>query len=279
MKKDITPLVSVLIPTKNSASLLELALKSIQKQSYKKLEIIVVDNYSVDHTIMIAKKYTKQVYKHGHERSAQRNFGALKKANGKYLFFLDSDMSVSRNLIRDCVYTLEKDPKAVGLYISEIILGSSFWNRVRRFERIFYNATVIDAARFIRKDIFVKTGGYDENLYACEDWDLDKRLKKLGPIGLTNTPLFHNESKFNIKEYLDKKNYYTNNFNIYIDKWGKDDPDIEKQFGPAYRLFWVFVENGKWKVLVKHPIKALFVIILRVLASWKYFIIRIKVKL
>ena len=277
MKKSGNPLVSVLVTTRNSADQLETCLRSLKKQSYANVEIIVVDNNSTDNTKSIARSYTKHVYNRGPERSTQRNFAAKKVARGKYLLFLDSDMSISKSLIQVCVYNLETKKDIVGLYIRELVTGTSFWSRVRRFERSFYDATAIDGLRFLRKDIFLKSGGFDEKLYACEDWDLDKRIKKYGRVDFISTPLYHNESKFDIKKYLDKKYYYSVNFNTYIRKWGKNDPDIKKQFGPSYRLFWVFVESNKWKRIVKHPFLALCMLVLRLLASWKYILIRLKV--
>ena len=66
---DSTPLVSVIIPTKNSTRTIEICLQSIKKQSYPKIEITVVDNYSRDKTKEIAQKYAK-VYNKGTERSS-----------------------------------------------------------------------------------------------------------------------------------------------------------------------------------------------------------------
>lgn len=279
MRKNSSPLVSIIIPTKNEEKTIKRCLESIIHQPYKKIEMIVVDNYSTDKTKQVTRKYTRRVYNVAPERSAQRNFGAKKIAKGKYLLFLDSDMSVSSGLIRAAVTKMEKESKIVGLYVSEIVQGRSFWSRVRRFERWFYNSTVVDGLRFMRRDAFLKTGGFDEDLYACEDWDMDKRMKKLGKVAFIKASIFHHELKFNIKNYLDKKYYYSANFNVYINKWGKDDPDIRKQFGPGYRLFWVFVEDGKWKRLVQHPWLAVCMLFLRLLASWKYILIRLKVDL
>lgn len=56
------PLISVIIPTKNSAKTLEDCLISITNQSYTPVEIIVVDNFSTDETPNIAKKYTEKVW-------------------------------------------------------------------------------------------------------------------------------------------------------------------------------------------------------------------------
>lgn len=277
--KKTDPLVSIIISTKNEEKNIVRCLDSLAHQAYSPMEIIVVDNDSSDKTKQVARRYTRRVYNVRPERSTQRNFGAKKIAKGKYLLFLDSDMTVSPDTIKTAVSRMEKDYVLVGLYISEVVTGTSFWSRVRRFERNFYDATVIDGLRFVRRDEFLKIGGFDENLYACEDWDLDKRLKKLGTVALVKNPIFHNESKFNIKKYLDKKTYYAANFNVYINKWGKNDPDIQKQFGPFYRLFGVFVEKNKWKKLVDHPILAICMLFLRILAGWKYVLIRLKVDL
>jgi glycosyltransferase involved in cell wall biosynthesis len=72
------PLVSIIIPTKNSAEFLEQCLISIKNQSYKNIEIIVVDNFSKDSTREIAKRYGATIYLKGPERSAQRNYAAKK---------------------------------------------------------------------------------------------------------------------------------------------------------------------------------------------------------
>ena len=71
---------------------------------------------------------------------------------------------------------MKRRSKIVGLYIPEIILGNNFYSKVRRFERLFYNGTVIDCARIFFKKEFFEVGMFDENLTGPEDWDLDKRL-------------------------------------------------------------------------------------------------------
>ena len=259
------PLVSITITTKNEEKNIADCLESIKQQTYPKIEIIIVDNNSIDKTKKIARKYTKKVFNKGPERSAQRNFGMLRKSKGKYLMFLDADMVLSKTVISKAVNKLENSSLSA-FYIPEIVLGDGFWSRVRRFERSFYDGTVIDCTRIIKKDIFIKSGGFDSELIGSEDWDLDKRIKKIGKVGLLSNKkaiIYHNEADFNLRNYLRKKKYYSGSFNKYIKKWGRDDPDVKKQFSPFYRCFIVFTEKGKWKKIVKNPFLFLGVYILK----------------
>ena len=82
-------LVSVIVTTKNSGRTIGVCLQSIKDQDYGNVEIIVVDNQSSDNTKEVSVKYTVKVYDKGPERSAQRNYGAI-KSSGKYLLFIDS---------------------------------------------------------------------------------------------------------------------------------------------------------------------------------------------
>jgi glycosyltransferase involved in cell wall biosynthesis len=254
MKSKPYMLISIIITTKNEERNIEACLQSLLAQTCPKgnIEIIVVDNNSSDETKKIALKYTDKAFNMGPERSAQKNFG-VEKSEGEYFIHLDADMILSKNVVKECVEKVAGEKSVVALYIPEIVMGKSFFSKVRRFERKFYDGTVIDAVRFIRKDKFLEAGGFDEKMYACEDWDLDKRLKKLGKVGIIQAVLYHDEEEFDLAKYLAKKEYYSKNIDVYIKKWGKDDPDVKKQFGIYYRYLGVFVENGKWKKLIRHP--------------------------
>jgi len=265
---DMKPNVSVIVTTRNSEATIELCLRSLEEQSFKAEEIIVVDNNSTDRTKKIASRYTQTVFNHGPERSAQRNFGA-KRSSGRYVLFIDSDMELSEDVIKACVETLERNNNRVGIYIPEIIAGNSLWSKVRTFERSFYNATSIDAVRCVTRDAFEKVSGFDENLTGPEDWDFDKRIRQVGKTGIIREPIVHHEEAVTIKSYLSKKIYYSSDFKKYILKWGKDDPDIKKQFGFYSRFIGVFVENGKWRRLLSNPILAIVMYALRIrLGLW-----------
>lgn len=269
MNKEKFPSISIVITTKNEEKHIENCLKSIKDQTYKNIEIVVVDNNSKDKTKEIARKYTGKVFNKGPERSAQRNFGMIEKSKGDYVLYADADMILSPTLISDSIKKITKT-KSVALYISEIVLGDSLWGKARRFERSFYDGTVIDCVRFIDRKVFIEVGGFDETLTGPEDWDLDKKIRQIGKTALLKTPIFHDEEEFNLKKYLSKKGYYVKSFEKYINKWGKDDADIYKQFSPLYRYIVIFIENGKWKKLLSHPLESMVMFFLRFLVGVVY---------
>jgi len=271
-------LISIIIATKNEERNIGKCLDAVLAQSFpaENIEIIVVDNNSTDKTRQIINEFNERlaplhlkVFNGGPERSAQKNFGVEKSA-GEWFFHLDADMALGENVVRECAEKVSGGENIIALYVPEIVAGESFFSRVRRFERIFYDGTVIDGVRFINKEKFLKAGGFDEEMYACEDWDLDKRLKKLGKFSIVKNPLYHNEEEFSLKKYLAKKRYYSKNVDVYISKWGKKDPDVRKQFGFSYRFVGVFIENGKWKKLLRHPLLAAGMYFLRALVGVKF---------
>jgi len=176
------PLVSVIVPTKNSARHFENCLRSIKKQTYKNVEIIVVDNHSTDDTVRIAKRYTKNVFIKGPERATQVNYG-IDKAHGVYVYYTGSDLTMERDLIEQAVYACEKQrADAVYLNVLTTIKHPNIWQKVRALERqCYFKEPGMSAARFWKKKIFQKLGGFDESLGAMsDDLEFQTRLNEAG---------------------------------------------------------------------------------------------------
>ena len=294
----MSDLVSVIVTTRNSDRFINDCLISIKNQSYKDIEIIIVDNNSSDETLRIAKKYTEKIFTKGPERSAQRNLG-FRKSLGKWFMYIDSDMILSENLIEACVLNCKKK-KIEALYIKETILGNSFVCKVKRFERMFYEATLIDAPRFFSRNIFQILKGFDEKEcpFGFEDWDINLRTSDLTKIELLKSKLhikkeakneldslvygnllnekvyepclFHNEIDFEFNFYLTKKDYYMQNVRLYLNKWASDNR-VKKQFGFIYRFIFVFFENNKWKKVILKPHYYIFILFTRILLGFVYF--------
>ena len=88
MKK--APLISVNLPTYNGAQTIRQALDSVKKQTYKNYEIVIVDHYSTDGTIEIAKSYTDKVYLDRGRLLSSRKIGIF-KSEGELILFLSCD--------------------------------------------------------------------------------------------------------------------------------------------------------------------------------------------
>jgi glycosyltransferase involved in cell wall biosynthesis len=231
------PLVSVIVPTKNSADTLHACLRSIDAQTYPTIEIIVVDNSSTDSTKQIARVYTQHVYNIGPERSAQRNFGAS-QASGEFVVMIDSDMVLSATVIEDCVQKVMQ-PGAVAVVIPEESFGQGFWAKCKQLERSFYVGVAwMEAARFFRKSAFTDVGGYNTELISGEDWDLSQRIGKLGITERIESFIYHNEGHLKLGQTLKKKYYYAKKFAKYLEA-NKQTTQAQSQTGivARYALF------------------------------------------
>ena len=209
------PLVSVIVPTRNSAETLEACLASITKQTYESIELIVVDNDSTDLTKQIAGKYTKYVYQKGPERSVQRNFGATQSTGG-FLLFIDSDMEVTPSVISECVESVLKGQNVSAVTIPEASFGTSFWAHCKQFEKTFYTGIPwIESPRFFRKEAFLGVGGYNEKLISGEDWLLAQQITKHFRIAQISEHILHNEGSLSLFETVSKKFYYATHLHNY----------------------------------------------------------------
>jgi len=255
------PLVSIIIPTKNSSSTLKKTLDSIANQTYKNIEIIVVDNDSSDRTKEIAKLYTDKVFNIGPERTAQKNFG-IKVARGEYLLFIDSDMELDSNVVEECVKLAEADNNVGGIIIPERSVGNSFWIKVRDFERSFYAGTEIESARFFRKDLVIKVGGFDEDIIFFEESILPQKIEELGfnVKARIKSKILHHEEKFSLLKWLKKKYYYGKTAWRYVERYKKYG---SKQISPFMRISLFF----KNRYFYSKPLLAFGVFVLKFLES------------
>lgn len=203
-------IVSIIVTTKNEEKVIGRLLASIKKQSYKNFEIILVDNSSTDQTVRIAKKSNVKIVNFGPERSAQRNYGA-KIARGNYLLFVDADMQISRNVIKECIKVVSGNKNIGAVVIPEVSEARNFWEKVKGFERSFYNEQgdpVTDAARFFLKKAFIQGGGYDEDITGPEDWDLPETIKEKGYLIERVSARIRHRERISSPIALAKKKFY-----------------------------------------------------------------------
>ncbi|MBI2327778.1 glycosyltransferase family 2 protein [Candidatus Curtissbacteria bacterium] len=190
-------LVSVVIAVYNEEKVIEDCLKSLQNQSYRFLEIIVVDDGSTDNTQEIIGKRgfasqnwkfeignLKLLYQKHHGPGPARNLGA-KKAAGEILVFVDADMTFDKNFIKDLTAPILKGETIGTFSKNEIVknndnIWSICWNINRNLppdrmipENYPKKAPVF---RAITKKKFNEAGGFDQTGEYTDDWSLSRKL-------------------------------------------------------------------------------------------------------
>lgn len=243
------PLVSVIIPTKNSARTLDKCLASIKNQSYQNIELIVVDNNSSDNTKEIAKKYTDKVFNQGPERSAQTNYG-VSQANGDYVYKVDSDFVLDSKVVEQCVEKVEEGYDAAVVHNSPDVTVS--WiAKIRKFEVDMYKYDLMhSSARFVSKTVYQKIGGFDEEITAGEDYDFQNKLKREGfKTGFVDAEALHLGEPTSFWAHMKKYYSYGKDFGNYRRK-------NNKEAGQQLAFFRsVYLKN--WKKFLCHPILSL----------------------
>lgn len=237
-------LISVIVPTRNSAQTIGLCLASVKNQTYKNIEMIVVDNNSTDGTKEIARKYTEKVFNKGPERTSQRNFG-IKVAKGDFILSLDSDQELPGNMIGELA-KLGRDYDAV--LIEDYGIGTTFWSKAHAFEKaIHFNDREVTAPRFINRKKLIEIGCFDENLVLNEDLDLHIRMKQQG-FRVGHVPLLINHYEGgSLLEHYRKSFYYGTTAEAFFKKNPKRGMKI-------YILYHPLVYLKNWKYFLKHPI-------------------------
>lgn len=107
-------LVSIIVPVYNTEEYLSECLDSLLKQTYKNIEVICIDDGSVDGSVIVLKEYERldnrvRVYTQDNKGvSYARNVG-LDNAQGKYIFFIDSDDYIKSNTIEECIHIIKTE--------------------------------------------------------------------------------------------------------------------------------------------------------------------------
>ena len=180
-------LISVIIPARNAALFVRRTLKSVLRQSYEQIEIIVVDNGSSDDTPLIVEAVAQQdkrvrlLSMKNHGVSAARNL-AISNASGEFIAPLDADdIWHPRKLERQLSVMQSSIPGVGVVYCWSVGIDQDdrvvlpIWNNSAASGNV-RDAIVVSgilgngSTPLIRRSCIDAVGGYDENLALCEDW-------------------------------------------------------------------------------------------------------------
>lgn len=175
----LQPIISVIIPCYNHGKYITEAIDSIEKSTRKDFEIIIINDGSTDkETIDQLEVFNKK----GYIVLNQINKGAMNARNngikiskGKYVLPLDADNLIYPEMISKSVELMENDSSISIVYSDRMLFGErNGLIKVGTFNLpLMLIENQIDTCAVFRKEVWIKTGGYDENMpmQGWEDWD------------------------------------------------------------------------------------------------------------
>ncbi len=187
------PNISIIILNWNGQKWLKACFASIYKQTKKNFEIILADNHSTDNSI----EYTKENWPKIKIIKFSKNLGfakgnnlAAKKARGEFLLFLNNDTKIEKNFLEKLLLAFSKNkadilvPQAFGYQKERVFPQNKPYLGLDHYSYPIFASCPFYAdgsALFIRKALFDKLGGFDENYFMFqEDVDLSWRARLLG---------------------------------------------------------------------------------------------------
>ncbi len=214
-------MLSAVILTKNEENKIAALIKSLKFAK----EIIVIDDYSLDNTVSIAKKNGAIVFKHhlNEDFAAQRNY-ALRKAKFKWVFFVDADEFVSEALAREIVKKVNENLYS-GFYLKRKgrFMGRQMkwgeWSNSQILPKFGHNKLL----RLAKKDC----GRWVRPVH--EYWDVK------GPVGELTNSLIH-ESDKNLKEIISSLNFQARLHSVANKKEGKKANIFKIVFYPPLKF-------------------------------------------
>jgi len=200
-------LVSVVIPTFNRADFLKEAIESVLKQdlflernSSWEWEFWVIDDGSDDETRRVVESFGDRVhyyYQDNRGVSRARNQG-IELSRGEYIAFLDSDDLWKKEKLRMQIEFMEAHPDAQvccteetwirrGVFVNPKKKHKKFSGQI--FDKVLPLCLLSLSSAMFKKSLFDEVGVFDENLPACEDYDLSIRIAHKYPIFFLPQPL------------------------------------------------------------------------------------------
>ncbi len=250
------PLVSILIPAFNADRTIASAIKSCTKQTYANIEIIIVNDGSVDYTIDEINKFGKIIFINNasNEGIANSRNKLLKAAKGEYVAWLDADDIMASDRIERQLNFLLKNPTIdiVGSWITtdsksisfkKIPTGDKLIKAHLWFKNCLIQPSIMSKNFYVKENIF-----YNSEYDYMEDYELWYRLLKIKKFA--NIPVFltkyHMPSSSNIQQKLANYHFEEKLNKLWQIKWNELQTDITDNQKRVLQTFLYKFEKLKW---------------------------------
>ena len=223
------PLITVYITNHNYEKFISKSIQSVLNQSFKKYELIIIDDGSTDNSIKVINSYCKKnkniiFIKQKKRGLVASNNIAISLAKGKYIMRLDADDWLKKDALISMFKTIEKNKKIAMVFPDyyEVDINGKIISRFVRhnFRKVnLKDQPAHGACSLIRLNILKKIGGYDEKFMCQDGYYIWMRLLKYDVKNI-NKPLFYyrkhgknltsnisfiNKTKTRILDYINRK--------------------------------------------------------------------------
>jgi glycosyltransferase involved in cell wall biosynthesis len=258
------PKVSIIIPTYNRATYLQEAVASALDQTFNDTEIIVVDDGSTDNTSEIVKKFPPKVQYFRQDNqgvSAARNNG-IRRANGKYVCFLDSDDMLMSDAIEKNVSFLDLHPD-LGYSYGQVVKVDENGQKMRlkknrgasstcvrtsneQIQRLLFRGDIGILSALAKRSLVIEAGMFNTSMAVGEDIDLWLRLAQKYPVGYIAEPVgkvrMHPQNTLK-KGAFEKLERFQTDFVARALETLKNDPLFEKIRKRAYFGLYLYLSG------------------------------------
>ena len=255
--------ISIVIPTFNNVTTIEQCLQSINDQTIKADEVIIVDGHSTDGTVDVVKKFNfKLLYENGGSRAAACNIG-VPEAEGDIIVFIDADAIAKKDWLENInkAFDITEDKNVVCVtgpnieYPNESFFGKAVsavyntfigGNWTEHIESIFnlkprFVESAAGCNSAYKKEYLNEVMPFDETLITTEDTDINYRLRKKeyniyfepGAIVYHQRPQTHKSYRNKAKKYAQGK--------VQFFRAHKDGLEIGHLLPPLYFVTGIFL--------------------------------------
>jgi len=191
-------MISIIIPVYNGEKTIINAVKSIESQTYRDFEVVIVNDGSRDNTRSVFEKFLESfkvennyyfINQENKGAPAARNRG-FKESRGEYLFFCDADAVLKNDTLEKMVQVLESNQEVAYTY------SSFYWGK-KLFKLWPFDAEKLQKMPYIHTMSLIRRNafpGWDESVKKLQDWDLWLTMLENGHQGF-----FIDEALFKIK--------------------------------------------------------------------------------
>jgi glycosyltransferase involved in cell wall biosynthesis len=256
------PLVSVVIPTFNRKHIVGKAIESAINQTYKHIEIIVVDDGSSDGSAEFIAGYgsaVKYIFKENGGVSSARNLG-IRKSIGEFVAFLDSDDVWLPDKLEKQIHFFEKNPDFGMVLCDCYYMDSSSKISERSMRRnclprdghilndVFMSPSLIPSSVLVKKAVLDDIGCFDEDMKTAEDLDLHLKIAVNYKIGLISEPLFNYMVGH---DGLSKLTITYDDHVFIVERFIQDHPTLISESLARKALFQTFLGAANGKYMLK----------------------------